>query len=168
MKSILLLLLWSFSMGINAQELRTLHANEKQVVALFFPHPIRQAVVGSEKFTFSYNKERPQYVGLLQGNMAPKSNLLVLTENGDVFSFLVAYKKTVDTLTYFILEQKSIGRERPIEKIVTDTLTLSTSSYIWSLLGHQILAPIPWQLLATKGLPLSSVFQLIPPSHGAL
>jgi hypothetical protein len=44
---------------------------------------------------------------------------------------------------------------------------LSTSSYIWSLLGHQTLAPNPWQEDAINGFPLLS-FQVIPPSHGGL
>ena len=45
---------------------------------------------------------------------------------------------------------------------------LSTSSYIWSLFGHQILAPIPWQLVAAKCFPFESLVQDNPPSQGAL
>ncbi len=46
MKNLTILFLWTFASGINAQGLKTLYANEKQVVALFFPRPITQAVVG--------------------------------------------------------------------------------------------------------------------------
>ena len=117
MKILIILFLLAFSSGINAQGLKTIYANDKQVVALFFPNSIRQAVVGTEKFTFSYNKERPQYVGLLQGSIGQKSNLLVLTDNGEVYSYLLAYRKMLDTLNYFVSVKESIGRERPIQII---------------------------------------------------
>lgn len=119
MKNLVFLYLWIFTVGINAQELKTIYTNDKQVVALFFPNSIRQAVVGSEKFTFTYNKERPQYVGLLQGNLGQKSNLLVLTDNGEVYSYLLAYRNALDKLNYFITSRESIGRERPTQMITS-------------------------------------------------
>ncbi|MGB6150377.1 MAG: DUF4138 domain-containing protein [Pricia sp.] len=105
---------------INAQDARTLYTNEKQVVGLFFPGSIRQAVVGSEDFTFSYNRENPHQVGLLQGNPGSKSNLLVITENGDVFSYLLAYRKKLDTLIHFVPPKERIGTERPLAEAIDE------------------------------------------------
>ena len=58
---IILLALITSSIG-SAQGLKTIYANDNQVVSLFFPNDIRQAVVGSEKFIFSYNREIPQKI----------------------------------------------------------------------------------------------------------
>lgn len=97
---------------IRAQGLNTIGANERQVVALFFPDEIRQAVVGSSDFTFSYNKENPQHVGLLQGGKGGESNLLVITNSDEVFSYVLKYRKALDTLTYFIPKKQRIGLEK--------------------------------------------------------
>lgn len=98
---------------IRAQDLNTIGANERQVVALFFPDEIRQAVVGSSDFTFSYNKENPQHVGLLQGVKGTESNLLVITASDEVFCYVLKYSRTLDTLTYFIPRKERIGLKKP-------------------------------------------------------
>lgn len=67
-----------------AQNLKTIFTNENDAVALFFPNAIGQALTGSENFTFSYNRDSPQHVGIVQGFNGNKSNLLVITENGDI------------------------------------------------------------------------------------
>jgi hypothetical protein len=104
------------------QNLKTIYTNKNQVVALFFPNPIRQALVGNNAFTFSYNKENAQNVGLLQGAAGEKSNLLVITENGSVYSYLLAYCKALDTLIFFVGTEESIGMERRSNEIVVNDL----------------------------------------------
>ncbi len=99
---------------INAQELKTLFTNENNAVALFFPDEIQQAVVGSPNFTFSYNKENPQHVGLLQGVKGTDSNLLVITSSDEVFSYILKYRKSLDTLTHFVGKQERIGLEKSV------------------------------------------------------
>ncbi len=108
---------------INAQKLKTVYANESKVVALFFPDEIQQAVVGSPNFTFSFNKENPQQVGLLQGVNGSESNLLVITASEEVFSYVLKYRNTLDTLTYFVPRKERIGLEKsvlitPIKNVV--------------------------------------------------
>lgn len=117
----ILAFIWPFLIGIqiNAQKAQTLYTNDNQVVGLFFPSSIRQAVVGSEDFTFSYNRENPQHIGLLQGNLGSKSNLLVITENGDVFSYVLAYRKKLDTLNHFVRPKERIGTERPSAGVIS-------------------------------------------------
>src|SRR5680860_390344 len=101
--------------GIQAQEPKTIFTNEKDAVALFFPNPISQALTGSENFTFSYNRDNPQHVGVVQGNRGNRSNLLVITENGDVYSYRLAYGKVLDTLNYFVAGTDRIGNEAPVQ-----------------------------------------------------
>lgn len=114
---------------INAQKLETIYTNEKQVVAMFFPDEIQQAVVGSPNFTFSYNKENPQHVGLLQGVKGTESNLLVITSSDEVFSYILKYRKSLDTLTYFIAKQERIGLEKPVSIIaLKNVVSVKTDS----------------------------------------
>ena len=69
----------------------TIFANEQLTVSLFFPDPIRQGVTGSSNYAFSFNRERAQYFGLLQATPGDESNLLVVTQDGGVYSYLLRY-----------------------------------------------------------------------------
>ena len=105
--------------GMYAQKLRTIFTNEKDAVALFFPSTIGQALTGSENFTFSYNRESPQHVGILQGVKGDRSNLLVITEDGEVYGYRLAYRKVLDTLNYFVAGKERIGNEAPAHILPT-------------------------------------------------
>jgi hypothetical protein len=110
-----------FSLGqLNAQGLKTIYTNENKAVALFFPDEIQQAVVGSPNFTFSYNKENSQHIGLLQGVKGVESNLLVITNTDEVFSYVLKYRNHLDTLSYFIPRQERIGLEKPVSITVLE------------------------------------------------
>jgi hypothetical protein len=110
-----------FSIGqLNSQGLKTIYTNENKAVALFFPDEIQQAVVGSPNFTFSYNKEKSQHIGLLQGVKGIESNLLVITASDEVFSYVLKYRKALDTLTYFIPRKERIGLEKPVSITVLE------------------------------------------------
>ena len=89
--------------------------NEKNV-ALFFPNPIRQGITGANHFVFTYNREKEQYFGLLQAKPGDESNLLAVTSNGKVYSYILKYAEKLPKFNYFISEASSIGNERPIEK----------------------------------------------------
>lgn len=104
----LLIVVFPFASG-HSQE--TLNANESHVVTLFFPSPIRQAITGAEHFTFSYNRESGQHFGLLQANKGRDSNLLVLTEDGRVYTYGLAYSKHLLETYRFIQLGESIGLE---------------------------------------------------------
>lgn len=93
----------------------TVHANDSKNTALFFPEPIRQGIVGSENFIFTYNMESPQHMGILKGAPGPESNLLVITMDGTIYSFVVRYSKEVERPTYFVAPESSIGTERALE-----------------------------------------------------
>jgi len=92
-------------------KLDTIYANEHKNVALFFPSPIRQGAVGSENFVFSFNRDLPQYFGLLQAKPGRESNLLIITTDGLVYSYIIKYKAQISNVNYFIEKQHSIGQE---------------------------------------------------------
>ena len=89
----------------------TIFTNETFATALFFPETIRQAVVGAENFKFSYNNVQAQYVGLLQATAGEDSNLLVVTTDGQVYSFILSYREGNVPLNRFINNRESVGHE---------------------------------------------------------
>lgn len=97
------------------QSLDTIYANDKKNVALFFPNPIRQGITGTGNFVFTYNREKEQYFGLLQATPGTESNLLTVTKNGQVYSYILKYKEQLKKLNYFITSKESIGSEQPKE-----------------------------------------------------
>ncbi|WP_268225171.1 DUF4138 domain-containing protein [Sinomicrobium oceani] len=102
-----------FTGQIMAQKpLDTLYANEGTTVSLFFPEPIRQGISGNAHFVFTYNKETPQYMGLLKAAPGADSNLLVLTTDGRVYGYILKYREKLSRLNYFISREGSIGHEK--------------------------------------------------------
>ena len=89
----------------------TIFTNETFATALFFPETIRQAVVGAENFKFSYNNVQAQYLGLLQATAGEDSNLLVVTTDGQVYSFILSYRQGNVPLNRFINTRESVGHE---------------------------------------------------------
>ena len=114
MRTILFLMMAIHCSSVVAQQkLDTIYANEKKTVALFFPQPIRQGIVGKQQFVFNYNREEAQYFGLLQATPGVESNLLAITNDGQVYAFILKYTKELPRLTYFIKKSESIGNEKP-------------------------------------------------------
>ncbi|MCB0447603.1 MAG: conjugal transfer protein, partial [Gelidibacter sp.] len=94
MKTILILMLVIFSNSLIAQKaLDTIYVNDQKNVAMFFPEPIRQGITGKDNFVFTYNREKAQYFGLLQATPGPDSNLLAITNDGMVYSYILKYKE---------------------------------------------------------------------------
>lgn len=117
MKTYIIIVLALCSNFINAQQsLDTIYANDKKNVALFFPEPIRQGITGTSNFVFTYNREKEQYFGLLQATQGTESNLLTVTKNGQVYSYILKYKEQLPKLNYFITTKESIGSEQPEKK----------------------------------------------------
>ncbi|MEE9349617.1 MAG: DUF4138 domain-containing protein [Flavobacteriaceae bacterium] len=114
MKIFIILLLSAYTITIVGQT-DTIYANEKKAVALFFPKPIRQGIVGKSNFTFTYNKGEAQYFGLLQATPGKESNLLAITNDGQVYSYILKYSDSVQKLNYFVKKSKSIGNEKPVK-----------------------------------------------------
>ena len=115
MKAIFIIAITLFTNLVVAQQtLDTICANDKKNVALFFPEPIRQGITGASNFVFTYNREKEQYFGLLQATPGTESNLLTVTKNGQIYSYILKYKEQLSRLNYFITSKESIGSERPL------------------------------------------------------
>ena len=102
----------SLALANNITEIDTIQANEKMTIALFFPSDIRQAITGAEHVIFNYNRETGQNLGLLKAMPGPVSNLLVITTDGEVYSFFISYGSELQQLNYFIGSGQSIGNEK--------------------------------------------------------
>lgn len=114
MKAAIVLLVSLISLSLQAQEvLDTLYANDQKNIALFFPKPIRQGIVGAPHFVFNYNSEYPQYLGLLKAQPGKESNLLAITSDGQVYAYILKYAQVLPRLNYFIDKSASIGNEKP-------------------------------------------------------
>jgi len=120
---ILALTLGNISLAQEPQHLDTIYANEKMNLALFFPTNIRQGIVGSENFVFSYNRERGQPFGLLKATKGKQSNLLVVTTDGKVYSYIIKYAPNLTEMNRFVSFSESIGHEHQRETLVVrDTI----------------------------------------------
>ncbi|PRX53966.1 DUF4138 domain-containing protein [Flagellimonas meridianipacifica] len=115
MKKYITIMVFSVFAFAKAQTIKldTIYANDKKNVALFFPEPIRQGITGASHFVFTYNREKEQHFGLLQAQPGNESNLLVISKNGAIFSYIVKYRKELKELNHFIAESASIGNEIP-------------------------------------------------------
>ncbi|GAA3622875.1 DUF4138 domain-containing protein [Flavivirga jejuensis] len=107
------------------QPLDTIYANDQKNVALFFPNPIRQGITGTDNFVFSYNQEKEQYFALLQAKPGAVSNLLTITNDGKIYSYILKYSPRLLKFNYFISKNESIGNEKPSiiplkKKVVTN------------------------------------------------
>ncbi|NKI28292.1 DUF4138 domain-containing protein [Arenibacter sp. 6A1] len=150
----------AFAEAQNSHVTDTILASDKKVVSLFFPNPIRQGITGSPKYAFSFNRDKEQSFGLLQATPGEESNLLVVTSDGKVYSYLLHYSQELDKLSYFIAASESIGNEKsgsahkhkPKKVLVSHkTLqdTIKTTDY--SKLSSQLLKnPLPFNQLKNK------------------
>ncbi|MDT0677916.1 DUF4138 domain-containing protein [Autumnicola musiva] len=114
----------------------TIYANDHQQVALFFPAPIRQAVTGAPYMVFTYNKDHPQYFGLLQAKEGAISNLFVIDQQGKVFSFVLKYREDLPHFYYFFTEEDAVGSEAPLKKNSVETAKAKSSPYLERLSEH--------------------------------
>jgi len=129
---IFVFLMATFVRGV-AQEgsidLDTIYANDRMNVAMIFPEPIRQGITGSDNFVFTYNREKEQPLGLLQAIPGEDSNLLVVSINGSIFSYIVKYSEKLKRLNYFIADSAEVGSEFPSNsgKLKDDVAVFSDS-----------------------------------------
>lgn len=127
----LLATLGDFLFAQEPQQLDTIYANEKMNLALFFPTNIRQGIVGANNYVFSYNRERAQPLGLLKATKGNQSNLLVVTTDGKVYSYIIKYADALKELNRFVSFSESIGHEHQRESLVIrDTIQLDSNMVV--------------------------------------
>lgn len=109
---ILGLLLTMAAQANSTKPLDTIFANEDMNMALFFPSEIKQGIVGNGNFVFTYNREKGQTLGLLKAVPGKDSNLLVITEDGSVYSYIIRYAQELEYPNRFIDMDERIGTEK--------------------------------------------------------
>jgi len=127
---ILFAMMVSISFAQEPQQLDTIYANEKMNLALFFPTNIRQGIVGANNYVFSYNRERAQPLGLLKATKGNQSNLLVITTDGKVYSYIIAYSENLPEKNRFVSFSESIGHEHQREPLVVRDTIKSDSNLV--------------------------------------
>lgn len=154
MKTYIILIITICSNHLTAQQsLDTIYANDKKNVALFFPDPIRQGITGSSNFVFTYNREKEQYFGLLQATPGTESNLLTVTKNGQVYSYILKYKEQLSQLNYFINPKESIGSELPEklkEKLITKPQSPNKNRIAYFQKFSAYLLKLKYESIATR------------------
>ncbi|MEP1487585.1 MAG: DUF4138 domain-containing protein [Algibacter sp.] len=154
MKSIITLIILTICLSTAGQQsLDTIYANEKKNVALFFSNPIRQGITGTSNFVFTYNREKEQYFGLLQATPGLESNLLAITNDGKVYSYILKYAQQLPKLNYFITTKESIGNEQPEEieeKLIVppQNIDINRTSYFQKFSSY--LLKSKYEAIATK------------------
>ncbi|BDU27670.1 DUF4138 domain-containing protein [Flavobacterium sp. GSB-24] len=78
---------------------------------LFFSSAIKSGIVGNSNFTFGYSSNGDSKIGILKATPGAESNLLVITSNGNIYSFIVRYKAEISMLNYFVKDNMAIGNE---------------------------------------------------------
>ena len=106
----------------NKVQLDTLYANSTMTMALFFPSDIKQGITGSDNFVFTYNREKEQNLGLLKAVKGTPSNLLVITKDGSVYSYILKYSEHLENPNRFITSNESIGNAKQVQKMKVDTI----------------------------------------------
>ena len=135
MKKIILfisLLLSGVTFAQGEEPLDTIYANESNNTSLFFPSQIRQGITGAPNFTFGYNEDKAQYFGLLKAVPGNESNLLVLTADGQIYSYILKYQENLPRLNYFIDIGESIGNEIP-QIMTSDTIPSVEEDEVFSI-----------------------------------
>ncbi|KQC28651.1 DUF4138 domain-containing protein [Flagellimonas eckloniae] len=124
MKKILILLTLGLFYQVhatNTKTLDTIYANSTMTMALFFPSDIKQGITGSEHFVFTYNREKEQNLGLLKAVKGEPSNLLVITTDGKVYSYILKFAEHLENPNRFISLQESIGDTQILTTGKTET-----------------------------------------------
>ena len=144
MKNIILILGMAFTLSAQASDtkpLDTIYANEHMNMALFFPSEIKQGIVGNDNYVFTYNREVQQTLGLLKAVPGKDSNLLVITDDGSIYSYIIRYAQELEYPNRFITEQERIGKEgQGMEKIPKKTVlreTIRDSSVSLEMVGKK-------------------------------
>lgn len=107
--TILLVLLMNVCLYSQPKLSGVLYVNSNNNVNLFFQSPIIRATVGANNFTFGFDTKVKGKIGILKGAPGPDSNLLIITEDNNIYSFEVKYKKVLDKYDYFIINDNAIG-----------------------------------------------------------
>ncbi|MBU2976035.1 DUF4138 domain-containing protein [Zobellia sp. B3R18] len=82
--------------------------NDFVTTTIFFPSTIKKVVQPAANFSFSY--ESGSNIGLLKGRKGRASNLLVITEQGYIYSFALSYAEEVPEFSFILTTDQAISK----------------------------------------------------------
>lgn len=108
MKTIILFVLFVYGLPLWAQRTeKVLYCNDRQNVVVRVHGRILQAVTGSDHYIFSYDKTRPDSIGLLQGTPSKDSNLIIRTGKGKLHNFILRFQDSLPVFHYYINDSQA-------------------------------------------------------------
>ena len=125
MKNPVLIYLLSMLPGLLTAQSGTIYCNEFQNTVVISPEPIVQAVTGSEYFVFTYDKTKPDILGLLQGTSGQQSNLVLRTLDGEIYTYTLKYR---DSLSDYSFRIKRVDKIRLKDSIAIESKPLPEKS----------------------------------------
>ncbi|WKX76131.1 hypothetical protein [Zobellia laminariae] len=88
-----------------------LKTNDFVTTTIFFPSNIKKVVAPAANFKFTY--EIGSNIGLLKGRKGRPSNLLVITEQGYIYSFALSFAEEVPEFSFILTTDQAISRTIP-------------------------------------------------------
>ncbi len=109
------ILCWMFSATdtVLAQAPIAVTANDHVTVTLFFPSNVSKVVPPAVNYKFEY--EQNSNMGLLKARNGNPSNLTVITEEGNIYSFALSFAEDVSNFTYILNASQAIGKTKPFD-----------------------------------------------------
>lgn len=83
-------------------------ANDYTTVSFFFPSNISKVIAPAANYKFEYDEG--SNLGLLKARKGNPSNLTVITEQGNIFSFLLQFSDKVDNFNFFLSVEDAVGQ----------------------------------------------------------
>lgn len=110
-----------------SQSAIAIETNDFVTTTIFFPSNIKKVVSPASNFRFSY--EEGSNIGLLKGRSGKPSNLLVITEQGFVYSFALRFTEEVSEFNFFLKKEQAISKTKlAIESSKDSKIVGSTSN----------------------------------------
>ncbi len=125
---LLLCSLFSGNGTMLAQTPIAVKANDHVTATFFFPSNIVKVVPPAVNYKFEYEEQTS--MGLLKARKGNPSNLTVITEEGNIYSFAVSFAEEISNFTYILEASQAIGKTTPATTIQrptqNDGLTVGT------------------------------------------
>jgi len=111
MKKIIILTLTFFVINnVLAQKEKIIYVNKHNNSFLIFNEPIKEGYMGSTNFLFIFDKKSNAKIAILKAvDVGRKTNLLVTTKKGLIFSYIVKYKEDLEKFNYIINNNDAIN-----------------------------------------------------------
>lgn len=88
-----------------------IYVTNNKTTTIVFDDNIQRGVPGNKKITFGYDTSSPSPVALMRGVKGPETNIMVITENGNLYDFTVRFAKdlTPEQKTVFVKDSLAQG-----------------------------------------------------------